>query len=241
MRLYDGDFLDGFFVEEASGFTEWVETERASLREVAARGARELAEIHGERGDHTVAVAWGRRAAELTPDDERAFRRCLDSSTARRSCRRAAGIRCLCAKLRAEYGVEPAAETRGSWRRSAGGGSAPIAPVVATPGIAPYVAYGSPAVGHGSSGSDPLDPGVSLADGRYIIERVLGVGGMATVYLARDVRHRRQVAVKVLKPSVAPAVDAEGCCARSASRRTCSTRTSCRCSIRARVTDACST
>jgi len=43
VRLYDGDFLDGFFAEEASGFTEWVEAERASLREVAARGARKLA------------------------------------------------------------------------------------------------------------------------------------------------------------------------------------------------------
>ena len=41
----------------------------------------------------------------------------------------------------------------------------------------------------------------SLAD-RYVIERELGAGGMATVYLARDVRHDRPVAIKVLHGDV---------------------------------------
>jgi serine/threonine-protein kinase len=39
--------------------------------------------------------------------------------------------------------------------------------------------------------------GRSLAD-RYAIERKLGVGGMATVYLAEDRKHHRKVAIKVL-------------------------------------------
>jgi serine/threonine-protein kinase len=39
--------------------------------------------------------------------------------------------------------------------------------------------------------------------GRYRIERELGAGGMATVYLAEDLRHRRQVALKVLHPELA--------------------------------------
>jgi serine/threonine-protein kinase len=39
----------------------------------------------------------------------------------------------------------------------------------------------------------------ALAD-RYHIERELGQGGMATVYLAEDLKHGRQVAIKVLKP-----------------------------------------
>ena len=42
----------------------------------------------------------------------------------------------------------------------------------------------------------------ALAD-RYVIERELGEGGMAVVYLARDVKHSRQVAIKVFKPEVA--------------------------------------
>jgi len=44
---------------------------------------------------------------------------------------------------------------------------------------------------------------------RYPIERELGRGGMATVYLARDIRHSRQVAVKVLQPELAASIGAE--------------------------------
>lgn len=44
----------------------------------------------------------------------------------------------------------------------------------------------------------------ALAD-RYRVERELGTGGMATVYLAYDVRHDRRVALKVLKPELAAA------------------------------------
>ena len=45
--------------------------------------------------------------------------------------------------------------------------------------------------------------------GRYQIERELGRGGMATVYLARDVRHDRDVAIKVLHPDLGAALGAE--------------------------------
>ena len=48
----------------------------------------------------------------------------------------------------------------------------------------------------------------SLAD-RYRIERELGAGGMATVYLAHNLKHDRQVAVKVLKPELGEVLGAE--------------------------------
>jgi eukaryotic-like serine/threonine-protein kinase len=47
--------------------------------------------------------------------------------------------------------------------------------------------------------------GTILAD-RYVLERELGHGGMATVWLARDRQHDRAVAVKILKPDIATAV-----------------------------------
>jgi serine/threonine-protein kinase len=45
--------------------------------------------------------------------------------------------------------------------------------------------------------------------GRYEVERELGRGGMATVHLARDLKHDRRVAVKVLHPDLAAALGAE--------------------------------
>jgi Tol biopolymer transport system component len=48
----------------------------------------------------------------------------------------------------------------------------------------------------------------ALAD-RYRVERELGAGGMATVYLAHDVRHDRQVALKVLRPELAAILGGE--------------------------------
>jgi serine/threonine-protein kinase len=45
--------------------------------------------------------------------------------------------------------------------------------------------------------------------GRYRIERELGAGGMATVFLAEDLKHHRKVAVKVLRPELAAALGAE--------------------------------
>jgi hypothetical protein len=47
----------------------------------------------------------------------------------------------------------------------------------------------------------PVRLTAALAD-RYRLERELGQGGMATVYLAEDLKHHRKVAVKVLKPEI---------------------------------------
>jgi tetratricopeptide (TPR) repeat protein/tRNA A-37 threonylcarbamoyl transferase component Bud32 len=51
--------------------------------------------------------------------------------------------------------------------------------------------------------ADPLGALQSALAGRYRIERVIGEGGMATVYLAQEIKHDRAVVLKVLKPEVA--------------------------------------
>ena len=54
-----------------------------------------------------------------------------------------------------------------------------------------------------------LDRLTAALAGRYRIERELGAGGMATVYMAHDLRHDRKVAVKVLRPELAAVIGAD--------------------------------
>jgi formylglycine-generating enzyme required for sulfatase activity/tRNA A-37 threonylcarbamoyl transferase component Bud32/pimeloyl-ACP methyl ester carboxylesterase len=56
---------------------------------------------------------------------------------------------------------------------------------------------------------DPIDRLKTALVGRYRIERELGAGAMATVYLAEDLKHHRRVALKVLRPELAVALDAD--------------------------------
>ena len=70
----------------------------------------------------------------------------------------------------------------------------------------------------------------ALAD-RYRLERELGAGGMATVYLAQDLKHDRKVAIKVLKPELAAVLGADRFVQEIKTPRRCNIRTSCPCSI----------
>ena len=57
--------------------------------------------------------------------------------------------------------------------------------------------------------SDAVSRLNAALEGRYSIERELGEGGMATVYLAEDLKHHRKIALKVLKPELTAVVGAE--------------------------------
>jgi serine/threonine-protein kinase len=56
---------------------------------------------------------------------------------------------------------------------------------------------------HLASVPSPADRLNTALAGRYLVQRELGAGGMATVYLARDLRHNRDVAIKVLRDDLA--------------------------------------
>jgi serine/threonine protein kinase len=58
--------------------------------------------------------------------------------------------------------------------------------------------------------SDPVPQRlVAALEGKYRIQRELGAGGAAIVYLAEDLKHHRLVAMKVLRPQVAAALGPE--------------------------------
>ena len=57
--------------------------------------------------------------------------------------------------------------------------------------------------------TDPLARLRAALAERYAIERELGAGGMATVYWAKDLRHDRAVAIKVLRPELAATLGTE--------------------------------
>ena len=57
--------------------------------------------------------------------------------------------------------------------------------------------------------ADVLDLLRTALEERYAVERLIGEGGMATVYLADDIRHDRKVAIKVLRPELAVSIGAD--------------------------------
>ena len=191
LELYRGEFLQGFFIEDGGGFEEWMEGERAALRDSAARGARQLADQLAADGSLTLAMSWGKRALELAPDDERALRRLLRLHD--RAGDRAGAFRlyeAFARRFEEEFGGEPSAETRALVEQLKSG--RPL-----------EEERGGPARGVVESPRPAARDFASELSDRYRIVRKLGAGGMAIVYLAEDVKHDREVALKVLRPEVA--------------------------------------
>ena len=113
LALYRGDLLDGFFIAGAPRFEQWVERERARLRDRAADGAWALADRVAAAGDALAAERWARTAVGLLPGDEVVARRFMNFL--RQLGDGAAAIRAyeaLAFELATQYSLQPSAETR---------------------------------------------------------------------------------------------------------------------------------
>jgi DNA-binding SARP family transcriptional activator len=73
MELYRGDLLEGFHLADAPEFERWLEQERTRLRGAAADAAAWLADDEAAVDHVRPAIEWARRAASLSPYDERAL------------------------------------------------------------------------------------------------------------------------------------------------------------------------
>jgi DNA-binding SARP family transcriptional activator/TolB-like protein len=71
-QIYQGPFLDGFFLRDAPEFERWVEEHRSRLRHTQATALRHLAEESDRRDDRSAAVSWWRRLAAFEPTSARA-------------------------------------------------------------------------------------------------------------------------------------------------------------------------
>jgi hypothetical protein len=179
--VYRGPFLDGFYLAGAPEFERWVEAERSRLEAEHGEALRKLAAEAHSLGRQTAEIDLRRRLASGDPLGEReaiALVRALVE----------AGDWSGALRLAREYEARVRAELPGAQvtdlmelvRRI--GGERPSRP--------------TPVPGSAVEGDD-----------RYAIERELGRGSVATVYLARDRKHNRAVALKVLKPEIAAGSD----------------------------------
>src|SRR5690349_1227907 len=188
LDLYRGPLLDGFFITGAPEFERWLEMERARLRDAAARAARALAERSEANGDITTAAHWSRRAMALAPDDEVALRRLI--TLLDRHGERAGALHVyneFADRLAEEYEAQPAAETKA---------------------LVAAVRIRERANALERPHRVDLRSRLSAALGeRYRVDRELAHGRKVVVFLGHDLRHDRAVAIKVLHPELAAAVD----------------------------------
>jgi DNA-binding SARP family transcriptional activator len=112
LELYRGDLLPGFFVREATEFQQWLDHTRVRYQKQAATAAWVLAERSELEERATAAGEWARRAAMLSPFDERVVRKAL--ALLGRVGDRAGAValyESFRERLAREYDVEPARET----------------------------------------------------------------------------------------------------------------------------------
>ena len=116
-RLYEGDLLSGFHIDESPEFDDWLVPEQERLREGALRALLKLVDHHLASGTYSLGVEYGRRLVRLDPLSEVAHRRLmrLHVFSGRRS-RAITQYQELVRLLDEELGVEPQEETTAEYR-----------------------------------------------------------------------------------------------------------------------------
>lgn len=118
LRLYRGDFLEGFHVRDAPDFEDWMLAERARLRERALQALHTLTQFHTSRGNFSEAMTFASRLLTFDPWREEAHRQLmlLQARTGRFSA--ALSQYETCKKiLEKELGVQPSLETTALYER----------------------------------------------------------------------------------------------------------------------------
>ncbi len=231
---YAGPFLDGFYLAEAPEFERWVETERASLAHDYVAAVQQLAAKAEASRDAAAAVKWWRKLVVIDPLNGTLtlglIRALADAGDRAGAMRQAQVYQAL---VEEEFGGpgDPAVAALVEELRRPQAAPLPAPPrralaeqlstaeVVATAMKRRRTSRSSVPAGEaeapGPAASPPsarrrlsaVQEGLRLAG--YTVEREIGAGGMATVYLAQDLRHDRQVAIKILHEGLGASVGSE--------------------------------
>lgn len=207
VALYDGPFLDGFFLDGLDEFERWATGERERLERRYRDALEQLATAAALSGDARAASAWWRKLAAQDPYDGRVALALMNALVA--SGDRAGALqhaRVHEALLREELGAAPDAElVHLAARLRAGDAPGELAeprPPLATPTHAVGPISPGP-VTKPSSRAERLRAELNAAlSADFEIGRLLGEGSTACVFLARDVALDKTVSVKVLNPEL---------------------------------------
>jgi serine/threonine protein kinase/DNA-binding SARP family transcriptional activator/Tfp pilus assembly protein PilF len=187
--LYQGPFLDGFHLSDAPEFERWMEMERGHFLRRYTEVLETLASQAQKQGQRRRAAELWRQLATVDPLSSRVAVGYMEALAA-------AGDRA---------GALRFARVHEALRREeldAGPGTAVAALSEKLRDVLETANDPGPA-----SPGEPT-PGPRLGK-RYQVLREVGRGGMANVYLARDLKHDREVAIKVLRPEIAAELGAE--------------------------------
>ena len=113
VAAYGGEFLPGFYLDDAADFAEWLDSTRHRLRDLATNAAVTVAEQSWLAGNYAACIQAARRAVAIAPGDERATRRlvsALDHTGDRGAA--VAAYETLAHRLHADFEVFPSAETQ---------------------------------------------------------------------------------------------------------------------------------
>jgi len=208
LKLYRGDLLDGFYVPDAPEFERWLDERRTELRQTASSAAWRLADQEAGLQHTASAGQWSRHARNLAPLDERLLRRVIklldrlgDRSGAVRE------YESFARRLADELELEPSPETKGLIE-SVRARSEAIQPDTPPPTLKIRESPVASVAASSFTATPERTLTRALAD-FYRIEKEIGVGGMATVYLAHDLRHDRDVAVKVMASELSGSLGVE--------------------------------
>ena len=126
LDLHQGDFLAGFYVDDAPAFDEWVLVEQERLRDLARGGLALLVEATTARGSLADALRHAQRLVALDPWREDAHRRAMRllALTGRRGAALAQYEQCR-RVLADELGAEPTRETQALYRQLLASGAQP--------------------------------------------------------------------------------------------------------------------